>query len=303
MKPHRTIAIAFLFLLLGAAPEKSGQTVLILSSNEPHVQAVAQGFRAAFSGDYREINLEGSDKKIRAFGEELQAAKPHLAVAVGDHAAQLAKWYLAGVPVIYCDAPRASKIALPESQSIGVSHFSRPSEQLEVIRKLFPNRKRIGLFYSREYSGILNGEKLAAEARGQGLELRLNIMGSIQEVPGRLREEMPRADLLWVFTDPVVFSSYSIEYLVLQSVTAGVPIFCGDGVLAAGGATAAWVPDLADVGAKAAQEAKRVLEKAPVSYGSVLYPQGSLVLNNRIATLLKISFSADDLSRAVKVIQ
>ena len=43
---------------------------------------------------------------------------------------------------------------------------------------------------------------------------------------------MPFLSSAWVMTDPVVFSRYSIEYLVVQSLSAKVPVFCGDSALA-----------------------------------------------------------------------
>ena len=101
---------------------------------------------------------------------------------------------------------------------------------------------------------------------------------------------LPRVQLLWVLTDPVILSSHSIQYIVLQSISAKVPIFSGDDALAHGGATAGLVPDLEDMGAKAAQETNRVMSGAAPRPGALLYPQGKLVLNQKTASLLQISF-------------
>lgn len=301
MKKPLTILPLFL-LLLGAGPEKRTDLVLIVSSADPRSQAAVAGFRSAYAGEFREIDLEGSDKKVKTFGEELQTKKPDLAVAVGDLAVQMAKWYLAGVPVVYGDSPRAAKIGLEPGKAIGISSLSDPGEQLKLIAQLFKNRKRVGLFYGKDYTP-LPADKLAQEARELGLTLLLNPMGSVQEVPGKLREVMPQADLLWVLTDPVVISQYSIEYIVLQSVTAGVPIFCGDSVLAQSGATAALVPDPMDVGVKAAREAEAVARQGQAAGGALIYPKGSLVLNAKLGTFLKIAFPPEVVRQASKVIQ
>lgn len=101
------LALGIVFILAG--PTRAARVVLVLSSDEPEYQAVAAGFAGAFTGESVKINLEGSDEKQRATGEELKASKPAVVVVVGDLAAQMAKWYLEDVPVVYCDSVRAAR--------------------------------------------------------------------------------------------------------------------------------------------------------------------------------------------------
>jgi putative ABC transport system substrate-binding protein len=292
----------FTVVLMSAGPVRAADIVLVLSSDSPDCRAVAAGFKNAFSGDLREYNLEGSDERQRKVGEELKAAKPAVAVVVGDLAAQMAKWYLADVPVVYCDSVRAAKLSLTSGPASGIYHEPDPSEQLRMLHDLFPGKTRVGLVYCPEYTDIDQAD-IKGQASGMGVTLEVQSMKSIKEVPDKLKSLIPRVDLLWVCTDPVVLSRHSIQFIVLQAISAGKPIFCGDNGLAHGGATAALVPDLEDAGMKAAREAKAVLSGSDPKPGTIVYPRGKLVLNQKTAALLNISFPGDLVTRADEVIQ
>jgi len=300
MKRLSMIGLLVMAFGMGPGAVRAAETVLVLSSDEPEYQAVAAGFKNAFAGTFREINLEGSDLKLKTVGEQLQASPPGVAVVVGDLAVQMAKWYLGGVPVIYCAAVRAAQLSL--SNSVGIYHEPAPEEQAKTIQQVFPGKNRVGLLYCPAYARI-NEVELKKQAQALGLALEITALDSIKEVPVKFRELIPKVNLLWIFTDPVVLSSHSIQYLVLQSISAGVPIFCGDNHLAHLGATAAMTPDQADVGSKAARLAQQLLGGPKPAPGTILYPKGKLVLNQKIADLLKISFPAPLLSQAQELIQ
>jgi len=300
MSMKRKFGFVPLVVLIWAFSARAADTVLILSSADPEYQAVAAGFRSAFAGTFREINLEGSDIKLKSVGEELKTKPPGVAVVVGDLAAQMAKWYLEKIPVIYCDAIRAAQISL--SGQIGIYHEPDPGEQMKLIRQLFPEKTRIGLLYCPAYARISEVE-LKKQAQTSGLTLEIAALGSVKELPVKFRGLLPKVDLLWVFTDPSVISSHSIQYIVLQSVSSGVPIFCGNNSLAHLGATAAMIPDQADAGLKAAQVTQQLLGGTKPTPGTVLYPKGKLVINTKISALLKVSFPPALAGQAVEVIQ
>ncbi len=275
--------------------------VLVLSFDAENNQQVAEGFKNAFSGDIEEINLEGSDERQRQVGEQLKAQSPEVAVVVGDLAAQMAKWYLSGVPVVYCASARAAKISLSQESAVGIYHEPGPQDQFETLARAFPEKKNVALIYSSDHT--LKEDAIKSRARDLGFTLELAPMASIKQVPEKLRQVLPETDLLWVLTDPVVLSSHSIQYIVLQSISARVPVFCGDNGLAHGGATAALVPDLENAGKIAAEEAGRIIKGSPPQAGSLRFPKGKLVLNQKTAALMQVSFPQGLLIKAAEIIQ
>jgi putative ABC transport system substrate-binding protein len=299
----KSLALALLTLLLiGAGAEQGKKVALVVSNASPSYQALVAGFKVAFSGDAREINLEGSDEKARLVGEELSSPKPDLVVAVGDLAAQMVKRHLPDVPMVYCDSASAATLELAPGKTFGVYHEPDPAEQLNTLIGLFPEKKRVGLIYGSEFARF-DALALQRAAKERGVTLTTVPLGSIKEVPEKLRSLIPVVDLLWVFTDPSVLSTHSIQFIVIQSITAGIPVFCGDNALAHSGATAAFVPDMADAGIKAGREANAALSgKAPAGQ-TLVYPKGKLILNQRTATMLKITFSSELSGKADEIIQ
>jgi len=295
------VILALSIVLLGSASDESPNIVLVLSSNNPRLAMVAGGFRQSFPGAFREINLEGSDKKLRDVGEELKISKPELVVVVGDQAAQMAKWYLENVPVVYCEAPLAAKTFQGSTNVVAISHQSDPMDQLKALQAVFPDKKRVALFYGKPYARI-DSEKISKESRQMGLTLRINAMNLIGELPTRLKEQTSEVDVIWVMIDPEIMYRFSIEYVVVQAISAGLPVFCGDVVLGESGAAASLPPNPVDVGVKAATEAKKILDKGPTRNGTVVYAKGDLTLNKRVAKILNLSFPAN-LEKEARIIQ
>lgn len=301
MRKLRILIGTALFLVI-SGPRSAAETILVLSSSDPENQAVAAGFKHYFTGSIREINLEGSDAQQRIVGEQLKGTPPSLAVVVGDLAAQMAQWYLPGVPLVYCGVSRAAKFSFNNPQVIGIYHEPNPLEQLKLVPGLFAGKTRVAMFYSPENVQI-NEKELTQKAGELGITLNFVTLGSIKEVPAKLRNTLPQTDLLWVFTDPVILSSHSIQYLVLEAVSAGVPIYCGDSSLGRRGATAAFIPDGEDAGKLAAKAATDLIHGTRRSKQEIVYPKGKLILNQKIASLLKVSFPASLLSQAQELIQ
>jgi ABC-type uncharacterized transport system substrate-binding protein len=279
--------VAALFL---AARAWAGEAVLVLSADSPDAQAITAAFKKTFPTAVIK-NLEGNDQKQRQVGEELKAKPPAVAVVVGDLAGQMAKWYLEGVPVVYCGVPKAAKISLTTAPGVGIYFEPDPLEQLKSIRELFPDKTKIAVLYNPQSVKLAKPE-LEAAAKTAGVTLSLVAVDSIKTMPDQIKSTLPNCQLVWVFTDPDVFSPHSLQYLVLQSIALKVPIFCGNLELARGGATAALVPDPRDVGEKAAAEAKTVIDGQKPAAGTVRYPKGHLVLNQKTAAMLGVSFPA-----------
>lgn len=288
------------FQMTGASP--APDVVLLLSDSDKDTQSISEAFLAEFGKNARTINLEGSDIKQKEEGEKLEAEPPELAVVVGDLAAQAAKWYLEDVPVVYCNSFRAAKLSLTEMKAAGVYYEPDPADQLDSIREVFPDVKKVGLLYAPEFSLVKEG-RIKSKARGRGIDIRISTCDDVKELPAKLKALMPQVDLVWVLTDPHVLSKHSNRFIVMQSISMQVPVFCGEESLGRGGATAALVPSPESVGKTAARQAEKVLKGRAPEPGTVVYPEGRLIVNRKMAGNLNIDFDSDLMEKAVQVIQ
>ncbi len=288
------------FQVSGASP--SSDVVLLLSDSDKDIQSVSQAFQAEFGKDVSVINLEGSDIKQKEEGEKLEAEPPELAVVVGDLAAQAAKWYLGDVPVVYCNSFRAAKLSLTEMKAAGVYYEPDPADQLDSIREVFPDVKKVGLLYAPEFSLVKEGQ-IKSKARARNIDIQISTCDDVKELPARLKTLMPQVDIVWVLTDPQVLSKHSNRFIVMQSISMQVPVFCGEESLGLGGATAALVPSPESVGKTAAREAKKVLKGRTPEPGTLVYPEGRLIINQKMAGNFNIDLDSDIMEKAVQVIK
>lgn len=295
------LSVVTVFLVMVAARGAMAQTVLVLSSNDADQAAVSQGFSSAFSGAFEVINLEGSEEKLRKTGERLSASPPNLLLVSGNSAAQMAKWYLQGSPVIYCSSSRVAAIDLVGSKVYGIFHEPSLNDQFAALLSTFPERKKVGLLFNPKiYQDQL--KDVAGMASSKGVELVLVSLGNIKEVPLKTREIVTQVDLLWAVEDPELVTPHTFPYIILQAIQQGVPVFSGNEAMARGGATAAFSEDYEKTGALLADMATKVLGNQSPST-RIKYPQGRLILNNKTAAVMQIQFPPEILAKATQVIE
>ncbi len=288
------------FSLFSSTPA-IGQTILVLSSQDADQLAVEQGFESAFSDRFEVINLEASEEKLRKTGESLSAKPPGLLLVAGNSAAQMAKWYLEDVPMIYCSASRAEAMELKGSKVYGIFHTPSLEEQFSALVSTFPERKKVGLLYNpRVYQEQVRS--VAGQASGKGVELVQVSLTNIKEVPVKTREIVTQVELLWALEDPELITPHTFPYIILQSIQQGVPVFSGNQAMAKGGATAALAEDAEKTGSLLADLAKKVLEGETPSQ-RIQYPPGQLIINNKTAAVMKIQFPAQTIGSAAEVIE
>ncbi|MFO8057019.1 MAG: ABC transporter substrate binding protein [bacterium] len=285
----------------GAAP--SPDVVVLLSDSAEDIRSVSKSFQSEFGKEVEVINLEGSDIKQKKEGEKLEARGPDLVVVVvGDLAAQAAKWYLAEVPVVYCSSFRAAEFSLTDMNAVGVYHETSPSDQLAGIKELFPEAEKVGLLYAPEYSQV-KLSRIKSRARSRGIDLEVSPCKNVKEIPAKLKSLMPRVDLLWVLTDPQVLSKHSNQFIIKQSISSKVPVFCGEKRLGRAGAAAALVPSAESVGRTAARQAKKVAGGKTPEPGDVVYSEGELIINRKMTENLNIKLAPGMIEKAAQVIE
>jgi len=291
----------FMSALVAAAISFSAhaaEVALVLSEQDEDSSAISSAFSSEYPGEAKVINLEGSDDRQRTVGQELAASPPSAVIVCGNMAAQMAEWHLAEVPVAFCDSPKALKLKV-SGRAPGVYHEPSPSEQLRALNKALPDDRKVAMLYG---DGVARVDP--DEIKGLGAELGITVVpvpiGSVKEVPAKLASVLPSVDALWILTDPEVLSSHSTQYIVLQSISSRVPVFCGDETLARGGATAALVPDMESVGELLAGQAEKAVSGGGAS---VVFPRGRIIINTKTAAIVGVTFPTDVVSKASEVIQ
>ena len=291
----KSIVFGLLIFLLPAL--LWARVVLVVSSTLPQYQEVASGFKQSFPGTLEEYNLRGLEDEVRKLGKSLAASPPDLIIVIGNQAAKMAKEYCPNCPVICAAASNAQGIKLSGDLAAGVSAFPSPAKIMENLKLLFPDRRRVGIIYNPSYTGR-EIQELQGESAKAGFTLRAISINEMKEMPSALSRLIPEIEVYLILDDPGVINTDTFPYIFMNCFQKKVPIFVTRQDMVKNGAIAGFAPDNAKAGAELAQLASQFLSQKTFK-NRLVYPEGKLYLNPKIARALNLTFTAQIQNQAV----
>ena len=143
----------------------------------------------------------------------------------------------------------------------GVHLRHDPLRQLELIRRLFPRRRRLGLVCGPDVLGVGEAERLVEAARALDFALEIHVLHGLDELASVLRLVGRRAEILWGLPDPLVYTAGTARTILRFSLLQRIPLVAPSPTWVRAGATAGLDWDLHDLGRQCADMALRVLRK------------------------------------------
>lgn len=189
--------------------------------------------------------------------EQLEGIEPELIFALGTPAAEWASEAFRQVPMVATMVlSRQALEALPNTTGIALEF--QPATQLEWMRRLLPNVKRIGVLYdpSQNQPWI---DLASREARKLGLNLVPIAVRDPRELPAGLRALDREADVLWALPDRTVYSNKTLRQVLLSSFHSKIPLVGLSNAWVEAGAIYALDRDYAALGQQSGAMAIRVL--------------------------------------------
>ncbi|MBI5855212.1 MAG: ABC transporter substrate-binding protein [Nitrospirae bacterium] len=290
-----------LILCLGPAPWTMAAEITILKSSDiGYYDEAVQGFRSALPPrtTIKEYSLGGSVARGRELGKTLRASPPDLVFAVGLKAAMAAKLEILDTPVVFCLVLNPESHGLPTANMTGILMKVPVERQLQAIRSLLPDSRRIGLLYDEDKSG-----PFVAEARRLASQQRLDLLAvpvhAREEVPSALRSLLPKVQGLWLIQDQTVVTESSIPFLLQTTLDAKVPLIAFSSTLVQQGALGGLVVNAWEVGQQAGRVTGAKLRGDSVPGRPLIEPErAQLALNLHTAEYLGLTPSADVLRLA-----
>ncbi|MBU4471765.1 MAG: hypothetical protein L6301_01725 [Desulfobacteraceae bacterium] len=185
----------------------------------PYEQAM-EGFEKAFSGKIHKILLEENPKSH--LQEDIKAKNPDLILAMG-LSALTQVMTVRHIPVLYLMVLDPPAEAQKARNITGISMSVSPDVQLELVQKILPGVKTIGMLYDPHKSDSF--VKLAREAAAKKNFLLLD---RPTENPKQMAENFnsmkDRMDLYWMIPDTRLLAGENIELLHILSLENKVPI-------------------------------------------------------------------------------
>lgn len=230
-------------------------------------------------------------------------------VAIATPSAQAVAASTRKIPLVYSAVtdPVAAKLVKtmgPSGTNVtGVSDALPLPPQVELIKKIKPGAKRVGMVYSPgEVNSTIVVKELKTELAKHGMTLVEAAAPRTVDVGSAAKSLVGKVDVLYTSTDNNVVSTY--ESMVAVARDAKIPLVASDPESAKRGAVAALGMSYYDLGRQAGKVVDRILkgEKA----GSIASQTGSktvLVLNETAAKQQGVTLSDELRAQAQEVIK
>jgi putative ABC transport system substrate-binding protein len=184
----------------------------------------------------------------------------------------------------------------------GVANELSSAQEISLLRYFFPTIKTIGLFYSDKFSREYV-ETIKKDALALGVSIINKPINDQQEISGALDELLPKIDMFWIISDPIVLSNKeSVQQIFQSAQQQKKPVYAYSDVYIEQGAVLAVSADIATIGRQSASLAM-MMDKGSVPAGTVQSPAGSTVtLNKCVLGALQLKFNQDALDSVNKIV-
>lgn len=252
-------------------------------------------------------NAQGDQATAQTIAQKFVSDKEDMILAIATPSAQAAFNATKNIPILITAVTDPVKAGLAKSMDKSETNVTGTSDnvpiekQFDLLKKLVPNAKRIGIIYntSENNSEIqVDGAKKAAP--GFGFEIVPVGITAVNDIPQSLNSLFGKIDVLYVPTDNMVVSSMPI--IAAQCFKHNVPIIGSESGQVSQGALATTGIDYYKLGYQTGLTAVDVINgKQPKEIPITTLKDMQLVINTDAAKKLNIVIPKDIADKAQKV--
>jgi putative ABC transport system substrate-binding protein len=267
----------------------------------------AAGFEAGKNLRFEYQSAQGNTGTAAQIARKYVGERPDVIVAIATPSAQAVVAATKDIPVVYSAVtdPVAAKLVKTWDASgtnvTGVSDQSPLARHLELIKKVVPNAKRVGVIYSPgEANSVAIVEALKKAVGPAGLTLVEAAAARTVDVPSAAQSLVGKADVIYAPTDNNVMSAF--EGIVKVAQQARLPVVAADTDAVKRGAVAALGLNYYDLGRQTGKVVVRILQgetagKIPSQVSSTFELHVNTIAAQKQGVVL-----ADDLLKTAKVV-
>ncbi len=275
----------------------------------PALDDATAGFKQAFEeagveATFDEQNANGEQSTALTIAQQFAADDLDLALAVATPAAQAMAQNIVDIPLLFTAVTDPASAELVESNEApganvtGTSDAAPIDKQLELLKKIVPDAKKIGIVYA---SGEINSQvqvDQATEAAGPaGLEIETQTVTTVNEIQQAV-EALGDVDAIYVPTDNMVVSG--IASLVQVAEEKKIPVIGAESGTVEGGAVATLGIDYTELGRQTGEMALRILRDGedPATMPVETATEFTYVVNEAAAERQGVTIPEDILAEA-----
>lgn len=245
-------------------------------------------------------NAGGDQASAQTISQKLVDDKNDLIFAIATPAAQAVAGATEDIPIVVTavtDPEQSGLVASnekPGGNVTGSSDLTPVKEQIDLLKKLVPNAKKIGILYSSAEANSKIQATMAVEAATAiGLDVEEFTFSNTNEIQTVVESMMGNVDAIYTPTDNGV--AVGMETITMIATDKGVPVICGEDALLEKGALATYGIDYFELGYLAGQQAVKILTEGadpanmPIEYLPI--EKVKLSINEDVAKELGIDTS------------
>lgn len=299
----------------GAAEQKSVAATAIVE--HPALDSVRDGVRAAleqagYSGDnlkWQYQTAQGNTATAAQIARKFVGDRPDAIVAIATPSAQAVVASTKSVPVVFAAVtdPVAAQLVRnwePSGSNVtGVSDELELDRQMELVKRVVPDAKRVGMVYNPgEANSVVVVERLRELLPEMGMTLVEAAAPRSVDVGSAARSLVGKVDVIYTNTDNNVVSAY--ESLVKVGMDTKTPLVASDTDSVKRGAIAALGIDYYQHGVQAGELVVRLLKgEKPGDIAPQKTADLSLYLNRSAAAAQGVTLSQELIDSAAEVIE
>lgn len=305
------LAAVMIFALVGCSGGSSQKydIGIIQYVEHPALDAARDGFIAALAdngfvdGDNITLdvqNAQADQSNLKTISQRFVNNKEDLILAIATPAAQAIASETTEIPVLgtaitdYEVAKLVASNEAPGGNISGTTDMNPVKEQIDLMVKLVPNVKNVGLLYtSSEDNSVLQADLVKAACEALGLNVVEATVTSSNDVQQVTQSLVGKIDALYIPTDNVLASSMPI---VSEITTENkIPVICGEENMVLGGGLATLGINYYNLGYQTGEMAVKVLkgEAEPATMPIESQSDFTYAINGDVADAIGISVPAD----------
>lgn len=257
--------------------------------------------------DYQ--NAQGDQSNLKTIAQKFVTAQEDLVLAIATPSAITMASETKTIPILITAVtdPVAAKLVIsnekPDTNVTGTTDMTPVKEQLQLLLKIAPKTKKIGVIYN---SSEINSQVQVDVAKKAATELGVEIVEATvtgsAEVMQVAQSLVGKVDAIYAPTDNVVASSIASVVSVCEKNK--IPFIVGESGMVTGGALATIGLDYYQLGRKTGEMALKVLKGEKPQTMPIESIEGlDIVINAGAAKRMGVTIPQDILSKAKEVIK
>lgn len=272
----------------------------------PSLDLSRKGFETALKDKGIEANIEimnaqGDFGTAQMIAKGFVDKKKSLIFAISTPSSQAAYNATKEIPIVITAVTDPAAAGLTGVNITGTSDSLPIQEQLELVKEIMPDVKKIGLIYNTgEQNSIVSIGKVKEESGKLGLECIEKGVSSINDIGPAMDAMLGQVDMVFLTTDNLVVSAIS---LVLEKANkANKPVFGSTEDHVPMGALITKTIDFYQIGYRAGEMAAEILNGKEVSSLPIEGPKNNLIIiNKKVAEKYGIKMDVEILKGATVI--